>query len=807
MARLFFSACGFDGGRSGISVYMQQVLLRLVENHQVTVLADAADLPLLPRHPQLHYRRLPAGCRRPLWNMLYHLFWLPWLVSPRKYDCLLLPAANRRACFFHRLFTIAVVHDLSQYHVEAKYDCFRMFYIKYLLPHAVRLADVVVAISGSTRDDLIRYWRVAPAAIRVNYNGFDRRTFHAGISARMVADAKSACGIDGDYLLYISRIEHPGKNHLRLIQAYEKLPADLRARYLLVLGGGRWNGADAVLAYAANSPCRDRIRFIGFVPNEALPGLYRGAALYVFPSLFEGFGLSIPEAMACEVPVACSNNSSLGEIAGDGARQFDPCDVDAIAGAIREVLCDQSLRERLRDNAARRLELFDWDRHARLLNELIELQRLVGSGKPGNRSAVKTNKFMVSNQKSYRWRRCVETLLAAFFYLVLTLPLVLLLSVRRLLTGEAVFETRHIFGRNGVPTTVHYLRSRYHWIHAAGLFGSVLRGKLNLFGVSMRDCRSEERTPGDAVLFGEAPGVFNLYFIRRSNRLTHVDRLTLEQEYLQHKSWRNDFGLLARSFPALLFRSGDERLENSNRLLGIRYDNFSMSEALEAVTRAIERKQAVKIAFVNADCFNQAWKNQKYHAILSTYEFIFPDGIGLVIAGKLIRRPLKANINGTDMLPFLCRLAEEKGFSFYFLGAAPGVAEKMSANLQKQYPRLRIAGWRDGFFTGPEAEKAAVAEIARCRPDLLLVAMGVPRQETFIAAHWPELHCQVAMGVGGLFDFYSGNIPRAPLWLREIGMEWAFRLYQEPFRLFKRYVIGNPLFLWRVVRFGEKYHD
>ncbi len=251
-------------------------------------------------------------------------------------------------------------------------------------------------------------------------------------------------------------------------------------------------------------------------------------------------------------------------------------------------------------------------------------------------------------------------MLAAFFYLVLTLPLVLLLSVRRLLTGEAVFETRHIFGRNGVPTTVHYLRSRYHWIHAAGLFGSVLCGKLNLFGVSMRDCRSEERTPGDAVLFGEAPGVFNLYFIRRSNRLTHVDRLTLEQEYLQHKSWRNDFGLLARSFPALLFRSGDERLENSNRLLGIRYDNFSMSEALEAVTRAIERKQAVKIAFVNADCFNQAWKNQKYHAILSTYEFIFPDGIGLVIAGKLIRRPLKANINGTDMLPFLCRLAEEK---------------------------------------------------------------------------------------------------------------------------------------------------
>ncbi|MDD3886222.1 MAG: WecB/TagA/CpsF family glycosyltransferase [Victivallaceae bacterium] len=237
-----------------------------------------------------------------------------------------------------------------------------------------------------------------------------------------------------------------------------------------------------------------------------------------------------------------------------------------------------------------------------------------------------------------------------------------------------------------------------------------------------------------------------------------------------------------------------------NTVLGIGYDNVSMATALKLLCSAATARRRVKVGFVNADCFNKGMTDRAYRETLGRFDLVFPDGSGAALAGKLLRKPLCDNVNGTDLLPPLLEMCEQKGFTVFFFGGRPGVAETMRSNLMKKYPRLRTVGVLHGYT----ADDEAVGLIAAAHPDLLLVAKGAPLQEFFIDRNFDRLGCTVAMGVGGLFDFFSGRIPRAPGWLRRLGLEWCFRLAMEPRRMFRRYVIGNPLFVWRVLRYGEK---
>jgi N-acetylglucosaminyldiphosphoundecaprenol N-acetyl-beta-D-mannosaminyltransferase len=147
----------------------------------------------------------------------------------------------------------------------------------------------------------------------------------------------------------------------------------------------------------------------------------------------------------------------------------------------------------------------------------------------------------------------------------------------------------------------------------------------------------------------------------------------------------------------------------------------------------------------------------------------------------------------------LCAALAGSGKRIYLLGGQPGIADKVAKWIETHTPGLTVCGTRDGYFR-PQDEASVVAEIAASQPDLLLVALGVPRQEMFIAEHLGEFNCQVAIGVGGLFDFYSGLRQRAPVWMRKSGLEWLYRLSLEPKRLAKRYLLGNPLFLCRVLK-------
>lgn len=241
----------------------------------------------------------------------------------------------------------------------------------------------------------------------------------------------------------------------------------------------------------------------------------------------------------------------------------------------------------------------------------------------------------------------------------------------------------------------------------------------------------------------------------------------------------------------------DQAYAPSIRLMGTRIDNLSMDEAIAAIQQRMDGDGPTQVSFVNADCVNIAYRVPEYQQVLDRSGLVFADGIGMKIAGCVLRQPVRENVNGTDLFPRLCRALVGSQRRLYLLGGRPGVADAVARWVQTHFPGVQICGTRDGYF-GPREEPAVVREIAAAQADLLLVAMGAPRQEQWIARYLNQLDCKVAMGVGGLFDFYSERIPRAPYWMRKRGLEWAYRLWQEPRRLARRYLLGNPLFLWRL---------
>lgn len=785
MYKIFVSATAYDSGKSGISVYINNVLKELAQEHQLEVIAFRDDIELLPESENIKYLIAASFLRKPLINMLWHLFILPWTLKWKKYDFILLPAANRRLLRFCRKFTIAVVHDLSQYHVEQKYDFLRMFYCKKVLPFYLKRVNRVVAVSGSTATDLERFWKIPASRIKINYNGFDGRNFNSKPLDRKEIPAKFK--LEKKYIFYVSRIEHPGKNHLNLIKAYEALPEKIKSEYDLVLAGSFWPGSEAVKAYAEQSSMVENIKFIGFVKHEELASLYHNCSLYIFPSLFEGFGLSLLEAMACGVPVACSKTSSLGEIAADAALLFDPGQVSEISSAMRDILGKPALREKLVKLGFERLKAFDWGKHAAEIIKLYE---------NGSKAVARNGIFDCCV-------RGVEWLLALVICMLISLPVLCLALCRRIFIGKKIFSSEKMCGKNECVLTVRRFNFNNIVLRNAALFYYVLIFDLRLVGVSIRLYPEENRQTGDSDLFLDCPGIFSLWFLRMSRGIAYRGRLATELEYVNERSFWGDIMIILRSFPALVFYNGNVEFPAKINLLDVEFDNMGMTETIAAFAKDIDAGEQKKVYFVNSDCFNKAVNDRNYLDLLRKGDYILPDGIGVLLACKMLGLGLKENVNGTDLLPFLCKMACSNDYSVFLFGAKPGVAALTRQKLKEVYPSLRIVGERDGYLTGANDESKLLNELNELKPDILLVALGVPAQEKWIAGHCDELTCRLLIGVGGLFDFYSGNIKRAPRWLREIGLEWVFRAAMEPVKKFKRYAIGNNLFIWRVFRWKQ----
>lgn len=206
---------------------------------------------------------------------------------------------------------------------------------------------------------------------------------------------------------------------------------------------------------------------------------------------------------------------------------------------------------------------------------------------------------------------------------------------------------------------------------------------------------------------------------------------------------------------------------------------------------------------VNIHAFNQCFQFPVFRNFVSNANLVICDGFGVKIAARFLDNTRLIRLTPADWMPLFCQVCAEKNITMYFLGAAQGIAETAAKKLREKCPRLSIVGVRDGFFDKSKASPenlAVLEEIHKCKPDILVVGFGMPLQEKWIYENWDDLEFKVVMPVGALFDYLSGNVRRAPAWVTNHGLEWLGRMLIEPHRLWKRYVIGNPLFYYRVLK-------
>ena len=361
--KIGISAFAADGGKSGISQYMINVLQRLPGSDvDCVIFVPAAERSLFEPAPAgSAIVTVPDWMAHPVASILWHLFIFPVLLKRHHCDCAYLPAGNRRLGLWYGVPSVSTIHDLSQLHVEGKYDPLRMFYIRRVLPAMMQKLTRVVSVSESTRRDLVEHAGIRPERIRVAYNGADLSAFTAtsGDSARETIARE--LGIDGPFVLYTARLEHPGKNHVRLLEALSLLKQRGRLTHKLVLAGSRWNGAEVIEARIDELGLSDDVILAGFVENRLLPDLYAAADVFVFPSLFEGFGIPLIEAMAAGTPVCAASVSSIPEVVGDAALLFDPCNPADIAVQLDRLLHDAALCADLVARGRVQAQRFSWD--------------------------------------------------------------------------------------------------------------------------------------------------------------------------------------------------------------------------------------------------------------------------------------------------------------------------------------------------------------------------------------------------------------------------------------------------------------
>ena len=243
-------------------------------------------------------------------------------------------------------------------------------------------------------------------------------------------------------------------------------------------------------------------------------------------------------------------------------------------------------------------------------------------------------------------------------------------------------------------------------------------------------------------------------------------------------------------------------------LFGLNIEDTSLTDASARIIHEARTGVRRKIYFVNAHCINIAAANADYLSILQDEgALLFADGSGMRLASRLSGFLLKDNVNGTDLFPLICRDAANAAIKLALLGARPGIAQCCADNMRSQFPGLNIACTHNGYFSADD-EVEVIKAINDSGAQILFVAMGVPAQEFWIARNADKLRVTTLLGVGALFDFYSGVIPRAPQRMRQLGLEWLFRFIMEPRRMFVRYILGNPVFiirvLWRRLR-GQKF--
>lgn len=365
------TATMIQGGKSGVGQYVLSLTRHLLDRGQVdlTVFVREEERSLFA-FAEDRAAIVVAGSSNqgPLGDIVWHQAVLPFEAKRRRLELLHVPS-YRRLIARASCPVVGTIHDLAPFHLTDKYDYARMFYGRVVVKHLARRQDHLIAVSDFTARDIQKFYGIPPSRVTTIPNGIDHARFHPNHRKASQYTMRREYALEKPYILYVSRLEHPGKNHVRLLEAFSKFKAASGANWQLVLGGGDWHGAEVIKKASAESPYRDDIRFLGFVPDAVMGDLYRSAQAMIYPSLFEGFGLPPAEGMACGTPVISSTRGALKEVVSGAALSVNPESVEEMSEKLLALYSSPSLAADLRDAGLIRSKSFDWANNAAQVEE------------------------------------------------------------------------------------------------------------------------------------------------------------------------------------------------------------------------------------------------------------------------------------------------------------------------------------------------------------------------------------------------------------------------------------------------------
>jgi N-acetylglucosaminyldiphosphoundecaprenol N-acetyl-beta-D-mannosaminyltransferase len=239
-------------------------------------------------------------------------------------------------------------------------------------------------------------------------------------------------------------------------------------------------------------------------------------------------------------------------------------------------------------------------------------------------------------------------------------------------------------------------------------------------------------------------------------------------------------------------------------IIGVRVDDIDTYTLHRKLEEFIQQSHHALVLNVNVNCINLAYQHQWLRQFIKDAEIVFCDGAGVMLAARILGHRIRQRITYADWTWQLAELAEKRGFSLYLLGAKPGIAQQAAKRLLDRFPNLQIAGCHHGYFNkkqGHPENSEVIQSINLAKPNILLTGFGMPIQEKWLSENWNQIHANVALTGGAVFDYISGNLKRPPRWLNERGFEWLGRFIIDPYRLWKRYLLGNPIFIIRVIKY------
>lgn len=369
------SATKIRGGMSGIGRYVVALVRAMLDERpdvrlHIFVLQD--DRPLFDfARGQAEIITVDEKYRSPLRNVLFHQRVLPQEAKRLNLDLIHTPS-YRRMTSSSTIPSVTTIHDLISFHDPSKSTLAQKLYSQLSAKPMARRQQKIIASSSRTAGDIERFLEIPRESIAVIPKGIDHSIYNPGDPATSRALLAKTHGILKPFFLYVSRLDHPRRNHVHLIEAFELFKRSTQSRWQLLLGGADGREAEIIHSRAADSEFSEDIHFFGYVADDDLPDLYRSARAFVFPSLFEGFGQPPLEAMACGCPVISSRAGSLDQILGVAATTIDPLNVNDIADKLSIVATDDGTRAAMIEKGFVNAARFDWQLCARDVAQIYD---------------------------------------------------------------------------------------------------------------------------------------------------------------------------------------------------------------------------------------------------------------------------------------------------------------------------------------------------------------------------------------------------------------------------------------------------